>query len=55
MAKAFQEDGGKIMLNTEVKNIHYENDRASKVELTNGEVMTFDDLESMPTTHMHVT
>ena len=44
MAKAFQEDGGKIMINTEVKNIHYENDRASKVELTSGEVMAFDDL-----------
>lgn len=44
MAKAFEEEGGKIMLNTEVSEIHYDGDRATKISLANGEQMACDDL-----------
>ncbi len=44
MAKVFQEEGGKLMLDTEVSKITYSGDRAATVELTNGETMHCDDL-----------
>ncbi|MGJ8677123.1 MAG: phytoene desaturase family protein [Akkermansiaceae bacterium] len=46
MAKAFQEDGGKIMFDTEVTNINYKDQgkRAASVELANGETLECDDL-----------
>ncbi len=46
MAKSFQEDGGKIMLNSEVTNIQYSDNgkRAATVTLENGETMECDDL-----------
>ena len=44
MAKVFQEEGGNLMLNTEVREISYQNDRAVAVELANGDKMNFDDL-----------
>jgi phytoene desaturase len=44
MAKVFEEEGGKLMLNTEVKEIHYTGDRASSVTLANGETMHCDEL-----------
>jgi len=44
MAKAFEEEGGKIMLDTEVTEIHYQGDRAASIELSNGEKMTCDEL-----------
>lgn len=44
MAKAFEEEGGKLMLNTEVSEIEYNGDRAATVKLVNGETMNCDDL-----------
>jgi len=46
MAKAFQEDGGKIMLDTEVTSINYKdnNKKAASVTLANGDTMECDDL-----------
>lgn len=46
MAKAFEEDGGKIMLDTEVTEIIYKGHekRAASVQLANGQTMECDDL-----------
>ncbi len=44
MAKAFEEEGGKFMLNTEVKEITYKGKKAATVLLANGESMECDDL-----------
>ena len=44
MAKVFEEEGGKIMLDTEVQEIEYTGDRAAKVTLSNGKTMECDDL-----------
>ncbi|GAA5497068.1 4,4'-diapophytoene desaturase (4,4'-diapolycopene-forming) [Rubritalea halochordaticola] len=44
MAKVFEEEGGEIRLNTEVKEIQYDGRRAATVTLTNGEVLKCDDL-----------
>jgi len=44
MAKVFEEEGGKIMLGTEVSKIHYDGNRAAKIELGNGDEMICDDL-----------
>ncbi len=44
MAKVFQEEGGKLRLNSEVRQIHYQGAKASSVELTTGESIPCDDL-----------
>lgn len=44
MAKVIEEEGGNIMLNTEVTNIEYDGNRAARVILANGEIMECDDL-----------
>jgi phytoene desaturase len=44
MAKVFEEEGGKIMLNTEVKEITYHGKKANTVRLANGESIECDDL-----------
>jgi len=44
MAKVFEEEGGKMRLNTEVKEITYHGKKAATVLLANGESMECDDL-----------
>ncbi|NWK57549.1 phytoene desaturase [Verrucomicrobiaceae bacterium N1E253] len=44
MAKAFEEEGGTLRLNCEVKEIHYTGKQASSVSLTNGETLACDKL-----------
>ena len=44
MAKVFEEEGGTMRLNSEVKEIHYEGKKASFVTLVSGEVLECDDL-----------
>lgn len=44
MARVFQEDGGKLRLNCEVRELHYTGKKVSSVELTNGESIACDDL-----------
>ena len=44
MAKVFGEGGGKLRLNSEVKEIQYQGKRVSGVELTNGEIIPCDDV-----------
>jgi phytoene desaturase len=44
MAKAFEEDGGKIKFGADVDEIIYSNKRVSKVRLTSGEEIECDDL-----------
>lgn len=44
MARVFEEEGGKLLLNTEVKEIQYNGDKASGILLANGETMSCDKL-----------
>ena len=44
MAKAFEEEGGQLRLNTEVSEIQYDHNRAARIQLTNGETLTCDNL-----------
>ncbi|WP_018969865.1 phytoene desaturase family protein [Rubritalea marina] len=44
MANAFRDQGGKILLNSEVKEIHYKGKRARGVELEDGTILECDDL-----------
>lgn len=44
MAKVFEEEGGTLRLNAEVKEIHYDGKKASHVTLASGEVIECDDL-----------
>ncbi len=44
MARVFQEEGGKLRLNSEVREIHYQGGKACSVELTSGESIPCDDL-----------
>jgi phytoene desaturase len=44
LAKVFEEEGGKLRLGCEVREIRYEGQRAASVELTSGESIPCDDL-----------
>lgn len=44
MSKVIEEEGGKIQLDSEVREIHYDGNKVSSVELTSGELIPCDDL-----------
>lgn len=44
MSKVFEEEGGTLRLNSEVKEIHYKGKKAASVTLASGEVLECDDL-----------